>query len=295
MKLNEELTSENASFVKEMVHARFGPPVIMGGVSTLAQPKSVLKTQPMVRGEWSPGIRLERTLLPVIISYTRQTVRQQHLTHGPLMPRESLIARCGLPSLSIVTLQNYNLLVKQCFTPMVNQVRSKGGKLNTPRLRHPIWFVRKERAKLNEELTSENASFVKEMVHARFGPPVIMGGVSTLAQPKSVLKTQPMVRGEWSPGIRHSGLAPKKILSRFLVSPEAAIQPGTPLVANHFKVGDIVDVHGFTWLKESPPFPTYYPEADSEGELPEDIYDPKIHPFHEPPITFAVQPAPSKK
>jgi large subunit ribosomal protein L3 len=50
------------------------------------------------------------------------------------------------------------------------------------------------------------------MVHARFGPPVIMGGVSTFAQqPQSVLKSEPMPRGEWSPGIRRTGLVARKI------------------------------------------------------------------------------------
>ncbi|XP_064611206.1 large ribosomal subunit protein uL3m-like [Liolophura sinensis] len=44
---------------------------------------------------------------------------------------------------------------------------------------------------------------------------------------------------------------PKRRLTRFLVTPEAAIQPGTPLNATHYRVGDVVDVqaktidHGF--------------------------------------------------
>lgn len=43
-----------------------------------------------------------------------------------------------------------------------------------------------------------------------------------------------------------AGLMPKRRLGQFMVSPEAAIQPGTPLYANHFKVGDVVDVRGLT-------------------------------------------------
>jgi len=39
---------------------------------------------------------------------------------------------------------------------------------------------------------------------------------------------------------------PTKTLGRFLISPAAAIQPGTPLYASHFKVGDYVDVRGKT-------------------------------------------------
>ncbi|KAJ8679821.1 hypothetical protein QAD02_015608 [Eretmocerus hayati] len=43
-----------------------------------------------------------------------------------------------------------------------------------------------------------------------------------------------------------SGVMPKKILARFRVSPEAALQPGTPLFATHYKPGDIIDIRGKT-------------------------------------------------
>lgn len=39
---------------------------------------------------------------------------------------------------------------------------------------------------------------------------------------------------------------PKKYLSRFFVSPSAALSPGTPLLASHFRVGDYLDVRGKT-------------------------------------------------
>jgi large subunit ribosomal protein L3 len=65
--------------------------------------------------------------------------------------------------------------------------------------------------KYDEGLTPENQHFVKEMVHARFGPPAIISGVETLAQPRSVLRDQPMERGEWAPGVRRSGLIARKI------------------------------------------------------------------------------------
>lgn len=42
------------------------------------------------------------------------------------------------------------------------------------------------------------------------------------------------------------GLMPKRVLGRFMVSPEAAVQPGTPLYATHFRPGDVVDVSGIT-------------------------------------------------
>ncbi|KAJ8867741.1 hypothetical protein PR048_031544 [Dryococelus australis] len=44
----------------------------------------------------------------------------------------------------------------------------------------------------------------------------------------------------------NSGVMPKKILGRFLISPEAYVQPGTPLYATHFKVGQHVDIRGKT-------------------------------------------------
>ncbi|XP_012286876.1 39S ribosomal protein L3, mitochondrial [Orussus abietinus] len=43
-----------------------------------------------------------------------------------------------------------------------------------------------------------------------------------------------------------SGVMPTRFLMRFLVSPEAALQPGTPLYVNHFKPGDYVDIRGKT-------------------------------------------------
>lgn len=45
---------------------------------------------------------------------------------------------------------------------------------------------------------------------------------------------------------KNSGVMPKKNLSRFLISPEAAIPAGTQLHATHFRVGDYVDVRGKT-------------------------------------------------
>ncbi|CRL07730.1 CLUMA_CG020684, isoform A [Clunio marinus] len=45
---------------------------------------------------------------------------------------------------------------------------------------------------------------------------------------------------------KDSGVMPTKNLNRFIISPEAAIMPGTPLNATHFRVGDYVDVRGKT-------------------------------------------------
>ncbi|KAH8273312.1 hypothetical protein KR018_011867, partial [Drosophila ironensis] len=51
---------------------------------------------------------------------------------------------------------------------------------------------------------------------------------------------------EYSRIFLDSGVAPKKTLARFIVSPEAALTPGTPLNVSHFRVGDFVDVRGKT-------------------------------------------------
>ena len=43
-----------------------------------------------------------------------------------------------------------------------------------------------------------------------------------------------------------SGLMPKNKLTRFFITPNARLTPGTPLLATHFRVGDYVDVWGKT-------------------------------------------------
>lgn len=45
---------------------------------------------------------------------------------------------------------------------------------------------------------------------------------------------------------KDSGVIPKKYLSRFFVSPDAALPPGTPISISHFQVGNCVDVRGKT-------------------------------------------------
>ncbi|KAH8314610.1 hypothetical protein KR067_001874, partial [Drosophila pandora] len=48
-------------------------------------------------------------------------------------------------------------------------------------------------------------------------------------------------------GIFHeSSVMPKKMLARFLVSPESALHPGTSLNVAHYRVGEFVDVRGKT-------------------------------------------------
>lgn len=45
----------------------------------------------------------------------------------------------------------------------------------------------------------------------------------------------------------NSGVPPKRKLTKFMITPNAAVQPGTPLFASHFRVGDYVDVGAKTY------------------------------------------------
>jgi len=45
---------------------------------------------------------------------------------------------------------------------------------------------------------------------------------------------------------KEAGVMPKKKLTRFRITPDAKIEPGTPLFVNHFRVGDYVNIRGIT-------------------------------------------------
>lgn len=223
-----------------------------------------------------------------------------------------------------------NLIFKECaalsFTCSPFNVQQIRGKTkNIPKLKFPLWYLKKERVQYPEFLTSENKGFIKEITYEKYGPPALIHGVPSFNTP---LKEPIMAKGVWEPKSRRSGLIarkigsypmwkkdgkiiwttllqvvdnhvvkytppeevdppnkpnkflkpnkfgvlligsescdpqqftkeycglfsssglpPKRILARFMVTPNAAIQPGTPLFANHFQPGDIVDVSGKT-------------------------------------------------
>lgn len=46
---------------------------------------------------------------------------------------------------------------------------------------------------------------------------------------------------------KNSGLPPKRKVSKFMVTPNAALQPGTPLYAAHYRVGDYIDIGAHTY------------------------------------------------
>ncbi|XP_073987482.1 mitochondrial ribosomal protein L3 isoform X2 [Rhodnius prolixus] len=205
------------------------------------------------------------------------------------------------------------------------QVRNR--QKNVPRLRFPLWYLKKERTLYPEKLTLENKEFIEEVVHDTFGPPAVLSGISTY-KTTSPLKTQPVEKGVWTENSKRcglitrkigcypmwdkngkiiwstllqvidnhvvkytppeevdpprkpkrflkpnkygvllvgaesanpqlytkeycglftaAGLPPKKFLGKFNITPDAIIQPGTPLTACHYQPGDIVDVCGKT-------------------------------------------------
>ncbi|TDG42348.1 hypothetical protein AWZ03_011236 [Drosophila navojoa] len=213
------------------------------------------------------------------------------------------------------------------FVCSVTQVREKGH-LNRPRLRNPYWFMRKQRSQTDDQVTGENRSFIKEVIHDTYGTPALIKGVQTYEQ-KQLIKTNevPVSTEPWTPAVRRCGLIARKIgqyplwlkngerirttllqvvdnhvikytppeeykptqrpnvhnlnrygcilvgaestnpaqltkeycgifrdsgvmptknLARFIVSPQAALAPGTPLNVGHFRVGEFVDVRGKT-------------------------------------------------
>ncbi|XP_050440255.1 39S ribosomal protein L3, mitochondrial [Adelges cooleyi] len=202
--------------------------------------------------------------------------------------------------------------------------------IRPPRIKYPMWYLQRERAKDEQFLTDDNRAFVKEAVHDKFGMPAVVHGISTyelrsplvenpivtdnikwhpkldrtgviarklgnypmwLNNGKSVLTTLFQVidnhvvkyipPGEFDPPRKpyscpnykkklgcllvgaesadpqyftkeycglfyREGMMPKKYLGRFLISPEAALQTGTPLLASHFRPGDFIDIRGKT-------------------------------------------------
>jgi len=217
-----------------------------------------------------------------------------------------------------VNLSRLNILIQ----------RRDKGKVGTPRLRNPVWFVRKARTVHDDYISPENQSFVKEVLTDKYGPPSLIKGVQTFQNSVPArIDSNGLVMSEWDkrtrrcgaiarkiglvplwkkdgtkigttmlqiidnhvikfipPGeyeparkpaiqprvklgcllvgaestdpslltkdycglFKDSGVMPKKVLTRFVVSPVAAIPPGTPINASHFRVGDYVDVRGKT-------------------------------------------------
>ncbi|XP_013107480.1 large ribosomal subunit protein uL3m [Stomoxys calcitrans] len=95
----------------------------------------------------------------------------------------------------------------------VTQVREKG-QLSRPHLRNPSWFLRKERKMRDNLVTSENKSFVQEIIHDKFGPPALIKGVASYDQTKreQLVKTDELPTDQvWTTKERRTGLIARKI------------------------------------------------------------------------------------
>jgi large subunit ribosomal protein L3 len=95
-----------------------------------------------------------------------------------------------------------NLFLRSFLNVSAVGLRDKSTYLNRPRLRNPVWFNKKERAKHDEQISPENTDFVHEVVRDRF-----------TAISNSLLKNTEVVQptGEWTPGQRRTGLIARKI------------------------------------------------------------------------------------
>ncbi|XP_058063625.1 large ribosomal subunit protein uL3-like [Anopheles bellator] len=89
----------------------------------------------------------------------------------------------------------------------INPVRSKNY-LNRPRLRNPIWFVKKMRTLHNEQFTADNSAFLNEVKRE-----TVLSAANrnhaTLLQLKD--GQQDSALAHWSPGLKRTGVIAKKI------------------------------------------------------------------------------------
>lgn len=61
-------------------------------------------------------------------------------------------------------------------------------------------------------LTAENTSFVKEVLHTKFGPPALIKGVLTFDQSnQSLIRTEELPAVEWRQGLKRTGVIARKI------------------------------------------------------------------------------------
>ncbi|XP_058128067.1 large ribosomal subunit protein uL3 [Anopheles ziemanni] len=83
-------------------------------------------------------------------------------------------------------------------------VRSKNY-LNRPRLRNPVWFVKKTRTLHNEQFTEDNSAFLNEMKRE-----TILKAANR-SQSNLVKLANEDQLAEWSPGLKRTGVIAKKI------------------------------------------------------------------------------------
>lgn len=82
--------------------------------------------------------------------------------------------------------------------------------MNQPKLRIPEWRFKVERKIKDDNLTSENQKFIKEIVERDFGKQIVHKGVETF-ESKSLLKMPQIEPTQWKKGVFRCGVIAKKL------------------------------------------------------------------------------------
>jgi large subunit ribosomal protein L3 len=83
-----------------------------------------------------------------------------------------------------------------------------------------------------EVLIKKDSKYIKITREGQFGK-AIVGALST--DPRHYSQS-------YLDQFKNAGIPPKRKLTSFMISKNAAVKPGTPIYASHFRVGDFVDV-----------------------------------------------------
>jgi len=113
---------------------------------------------------------------------------------------------------------------------------------------HPMWD--KDGNKMLTTLLQVTDNHVlkyipPEIVQKNYGPRFKRKDVGLLLVGAESTDPQRFTK-EYLNVFEESGLPPKTKTARFMVTPNAKLQPGTPLYATHFKVGQRVEIFGHT-------------------------------------------------
>jgi len=178
----KNLTPENKMFIQDVVHEKYGKPVVKKGLLTYENASSLLKTEMLEPVEWRKGLQ-------------RTGLIGKKIGHYPLWLKNGQM-------INTTVLQIVDNHVVKYYPP--------------------------------EEF---NPTTRKHLMTYKGFACMLIGSESI--DPNKVT-------GNYAGLFKGSGVMPKKNLNRFIISPEAAILPGTELNVTHFRVGDFVDVRGKT-------------------------------------------------
>ncbi|XP_033242210.1 39S ribosomal protein L3, mitochondrial-like [Drosophila miranda] len=115
---------------------------------------------------------------------------------------------------------------------------------------YPLWLKNGKKVRTTLLQIVDN-HVIKYMPHAECRPQKNLSRVHNSNQYGCLLvgaeSTNPsMLTKEYCGIFRDAGVVPKKNIMRFMVSPDGALAPGTPLNISRFRVGEYVDVRGKT-------------------------------------------------